>query len=129
MHPFSSFRLVLRVLAWLCVALIALLSLIPQQMEARTGLPGSIEHAIAYAGTAALLRLGYPLWPLLCSLLRSLESQILDGEDGFSIPRGQGRGSTTIATLSCKRGCAPTVRTRPSEPLCASLRRADSRYR
>ncbi len=31
-------------------------------MEVRTSLPGWIEHAIAYAGAAGLLSLGYPLW-------------------------------------------------------------------
>jgi VanZ family protein len=53
---------VLRACAWFCVALIAVLSLIPDEMEARTGLPGKVEHLISYAGTAGLLRLGYPSW-------------------------------------------------------------------
>ena len=49
-----------RVSAWICVAAIAYLSLVPHSMEIRTPLPGSVEHAIAYAGTAVLLKLGYP---------------------------------------------------------------------
>ena len=53
---------VLRALAWFCLTLIAFLSLIPREMEARTGLPGEVEHLIAYAGTAGLLRLSYPSW-------------------------------------------------------------------
>ena len=49
-----------RVSAWICVAAIAYLSLVPHSMEIRTPLPGGVEHAIAYAGTAVLLKLGYP---------------------------------------------------------------------
>ncbi len=52
----------LRAGAWVCVALIAVLSLLPHEMEARTGLAGWIEHVIAYAGTAGLFRLAYPSW-------------------------------------------------------------------
>ena len=53
---------VLRAGAWFCVALIGFLSVIPHEVEVRTGLPGGIEHVIAYAGTAGLLRLAYPSW-------------------------------------------------------------------
>jgi len=49
-----------RVSAWTCVAAMAYLSLVPHSMEIRTPLPGGVEHAIAYAGTAVLLKLGYP---------------------------------------------------------------------
>jgi VanZ family protein len=48
-----------RVSAWICVAAIAYLSLVPHSMEIRTPFPSGVEHAIAYAGTAALLKLGY----------------------------------------------------------------------
>ena len=64
-HPMSRFTpavSVLRVFAWFCVALIAVLSLIPHEMEVRTGLHGLIEHMIAYAGTAGLFRLAYLSW-------------------------------------------------------------------
>jgi VanZ family protein len=57
---------ILRPCAWSCVLLIALLSLLPtaNEMGARpgTGLPGQIEHMIAYAGTAGLFGLAYPSW-------------------------------------------------------------------
>ena len=53
---------VLRACAWFCVALIAFLSLIPREMEARSGLPGDIEHLVAYAATAGLCQLGDPSW-------------------------------------------------------------------
>jgi hypothetical protein len=62
---------VARVGAWICVAAIAYLSLVPHSMEIRTTLPGGVEHAIAYAGTAALLKLGYsrqPLWVIASAL-------------------------------------------------------------
>ena len=99
----------LRVLAWLCVALIALLSLIPQQMEARTGLPGSIEHAIAYAGTAAFLRLGYPLWPLwviagalfaYSGLLVALQAFVPGRHPGIDGALASGTGAVLGAALA-----------------------------
>lgn len=52
--------LALRIVGWLCVAVIAYLSLIPHSMEARTDLPPGVEHAIAYCGTAGLMMLAYP---------------------------------------------------------------------
>ena len=109
MRPLSSFRSVLRVLAWLCVALIALLSLIPPQMEVRTGLPGGIEHAIAYAGTAALLRLGYPLWPLwviagalfaYSGLLEALQTFVPGRHPGIDGALASGAGAVLGAALA-----------------------------
>ena len=50
----------LRLAAWGCVGLLALLSLLPGREIARTSLGGHVEHALAYAGTALLARLGYP---------------------------------------------------------------------
>jgi hypothetical protein len=50
--------LVLRCAAWLCVGLIAYLSLTPIQV--RTPAPAGVEHAIAYAGAAGLMALAYP---------------------------------------------------------------------
>jgi VanZ family protein len=49
----------LRVLTWCCVALLAVLSLLPAQDMARTGLPGRLEHFIAYAGSAAIAMTAY----------------------------------------------------------------------
>ena len=54
-------RQVLRVSAWFCVALLAYLSLIPGDLQNRTGAPGQLEHMVAYFGTAVLFTLGYPL--------------------------------------------------------------------
>jgi VanZ family protein len=58
----------LRVSAWLCVALLGVLSWLPaSKMGTRPaesiGMPGSIEHLFAYFGTAAVLTLAYPDTP------------------------------------------------------------------
>lgn len=49
----------LRLAAWGCVGLLAVLSLLPAEEMVRTSLGGHVEHAMAYAGTALLARLGY----------------------------------------------------------------------
>lgn len=48
-------RLVLRFGPWLCILAIAVLSLIPSQARPHTGLPGQLEHFLAYFLTAFLL--------------------------------------------------------------------------
>jgi len=48
-----------RVLTWCCVFLLAVLSLMPAQDMVRTGLPGELEHLVAYAGSAAIGMAGY----------------------------------------------------------------------
>jgi VanZ family protein len=49
----------LRFLTWCCVILLAVLSLLPAQEMVRTGLPGRLEHFVAYAGSAAVAMAGY----------------------------------------------------------------------
>lgn len=49
-----------RLLAWGCVGLLAVLSLLPAEEVVRTGWGGYVEHVLAYAGTALLMRLGHP---------------------------------------------------------------------
>jgi VanZ family protein len=49
----------LRVRTWCCVILLAILSLLPDQQMMRTGLPGRVEHFVAYAGSAAVAMAGY----------------------------------------------------------------------
>ena len=53
----------LRLLTWVCIILLAVLSLLPlEEIEAvRTDLPGQIEHIIAYAGSTAIAMAGYGL--------------------------------------------------------------------
>ena len=53
---------VLRLMAWCCVILLAVLSLLPAEEMVRTSLGGHVEHAVAYAGTAFLIGLSYPTW-------------------------------------------------------------------
>src|SRR5260370_42115800 len=48
-----------RLLTWCCVFLLAVLSLLPAQDMVRTGLPGELEHLVAYAGSAAIGMAGY----------------------------------------------------------------------
>jgi VanZ family protein len=56
-------RTTLRVLTWLCVVVLAVLSLTPgEEIEPlRTDLPGQVEHVIAYAGSGAIAMAGYGL--------------------------------------------------------------------
>ena len=49
----------LRFLTWCCVILLAVLSLLPAQEMVRTGLPGRLEHFVAYAGSGAVAMAGY----------------------------------------------------------------------
>ena len=49
----------LRVLTWCCVIILAVLSLLPAEQMVRTGLPGRLEHFVAYAGSAAIAVAGY----------------------------------------------------------------------
>jgi VanZ family protein len=48
-----------RVLTWYCVILLAVLALLPAQNMVRTGMPGELEHFVAYAGSAAIAIVGY----------------------------------------------------------------------
>jgi VanZ family protein len=50
-----------RILTWCCVVLLAVLSLLPAEEMMRTGLPGQLEHFVAYAGSAAIAVAGYGL--------------------------------------------------------------------
>jgi VanZ family protein len=56
-------RTSLRFLTWVCVVVLAVLSLTPLEeiQSMRTDLPGQIEHIIAYAGSAAIAMVGYGL--------------------------------------------------------------------
>jgi VanZ family protein len=58
MHT-SLITTLFRILTWSCVAVLALLSLLPAQEMVRTGFPGGLEHFVAYAGSAAIAMAGY----------------------------------------------------------------------
>ena len=49
-----------RAVGWACVVAIVVVSLVPGDARPDTGLPGQIDHIIAYCGAAGLLGLGYP---------------------------------------------------------------------
>jgi VanZ family protein len=49
----------LRYATWFCIILLAVLSLLPTEEMVRTGLPGRLEHFIAYAGSATVTTGGY----------------------------------------------------------------------
>ena len=56
MHPVQAY---FRILTWCCVLLLAVLSLLPAQDLARTGMPGEFEHVLAYAGATSIAVAGY----------------------------------------------------------------------
>jgi VanZ family protein len=69
MRPFGL-TTSLRVLTWSCIVLLAVLSLVPEQMLValslspaltlvRTLLPGPVEHFVAYAGVTAIAMAAY----------------------------------------------------------------------
>jgi VanZ family protein len=57
--PASTVMTSFRVLTWCCVILLAVLSLLPAQEMVRTGVPGQLEHLVAYAGSASVAMAGY----------------------------------------------------------------------
>lgn len=91
----------LRLLAWVCVGLLAVLSLLPAEEMVRTSLSGHVEHAMAYAGTALLLRLGYPehkVWRTALALV--LYAGMLEYLQHYS----PGRGPTVADWLASSTG-------------------------
>ncbi len=49
-----------RILAWVCIVAVALLSLTPAEQMTRTGWSGHLEHVVAYAGTALITAWAFP---------------------------------------------------------------------
>ena len=48
-----------RVLTWSCICLLAILSLLPAEEMVRTGIPGELEHFMAYAASASIAIAAY----------------------------------------------------------------------
>jgi VanZ family protein len=95
----------LRASAWFCVALIAVLSLIPHEAEVRTALPSKVEHVIAYAGTAGLLRLAYPSWAGWRTVAVLVVYGIsLEGLQGFASGRSPGIGDALASGVGAVLG-------------------------
>jgi VanZ family protein len=57
--------IVSRIAAWILVAVIAILSLVPHQLRPETGLPNNFEHAGIFAAAGAAFGLGYNRRPSL----------------------------------------------------------------
>ena len=51
--------IIYQLLAWICVSLIAVLSLVPGAERPNSSLPGQAEHFVAYAATGLFFALGY----------------------------------------------------------------------
>jgi VanZ family protein len=56
---FWLLRSVARVSALGCIVALVVLSWLPRNMEQRTGLPGQLEHVMAYAGTGFFAAFGF----------------------------------------------------------------------
>lgn len=50
---------IVKTAAWLTIVAFAVLSLVPHELRPHTGLPGPLEHLVAYAIAAGLLTFGY----------------------------------------------------------------------
>jgi VanZ family protein len=79
-------RRLVAVAGWLAVVAIAVLSLAPGDARPGTGLPGKIEHVIAYVGAGLLLGCGHRRALLTGSLL-IVYAALLEGAQAFSPAR------------------------------------------
>jgi hypothetical protein len=68
MQSGSALPMLLRTTAWGCVGIVALLALLPGDLEWRTSLPGEAEHALAFAFTGAAVSAANPNRVLWCGL-------------------------------------------------------------
>ena len=79
-----SNRRKLRAGAWFCVVLLAYLSLIPGDLQVRTGFSGLLEHLVAYLATTMLFALGYPHKRLQIGLALVAYAGLLESLQAFS---------------------------------------------
>jgi VanZ family protein len=91
-----------RVLFWLSVVAIMILSLLPGNQRPHTSAPGLAEHFAAYAAAGCLLALGYRDWRrrLLAWVGLAIASGVFEILQGF-IP---GRGPAAIDALASTGG-------------------------
>ena len=61
-----------RILGWLAVIVIIVLSVLPGEDRPHTGVSGHFEHVIAYSITAALLTFGYKGWRSAITIVSGL---------------------------------------------------------
>ena len=62
LHYLGGSKTAGRLLVTSCIVALAILSLLPSAMTARTGVGGHIEHMVAYAGTAFLAAAVFSAW-------------------------------------------------------------------
>jgi VanZ family protein len=74
----------MRVGSWFCVILLAFLSLLPSNLELRTGAPGELEHLIAYFVAAVLFGLSYPPKRILVAVTLVVIAGFLEALQVFS---------------------------------------------
>jgi VanZ family protein len=100
----SHLASIARPLAWACVVVIAVLSLVPGDARPHTGLPGRGEHFIAYAGTGLLFALGY--WELRQRMLALICLAIASG--AFEVLQNfvPGRSPSPLDALTSTCGAA-----------------------
>jgi VanZ family protein len=111
----------LQVLTWFCVVLLAVLSLLPAQEMVRTGLPGWVEHFVAYAGSAAIGMAGYGASRGAMQIIGGfwVYAGILEYLQHFSPGRHPAIGDFTVSALGalCARlGIALIRRRLPARP-------------
>ena len=99
-----------RALRWFgiaCVALIAVLSLTPASVQARSALPGPVEHVLGYAAVAAILTLGLrrTAFPWMVIVAMALFAVAVEALQFFS----PGRNPELIGAVSSTLGAGVGV--------------------
>ncbi|WP_201864514.1 VanZ family protein [Microvirga soli] len=77
-------RRTIRIGSWFCVLFLAFLSLLPSNLEIRTGAPDELEHFLAYFVAAVLFGLSYTRKPLLVAVALVSISVLLEALQAFS---------------------------------------------
>lgn len=103
---FRSKRRVFHFGAWACMALIALLSLVPGRVQLNTGAPGVVEHMLAYLGAGILLSLIYPRKRLLVLAVLVACSVLFEVVQAFVPGRFASRYDAAASTLGAILGVA-----------------------
>jgi VanZ family protein len=99
----------IRTLAWLCIGVIAVLSLLPGDERPHTGWPGQVEHFSAYAGTGFLLGIGFfDSWPMRLRMWSGLAAASLgfEGLQNFVPGRSPSLIDAAASTLGLSFGFA-----------------------
>jgi VanZ family protein len=91
-----------RILSWLCVVAIVVLSLLPGSDRPHTGATGPLEHVFAYGGTGFLFALSYH--SLRIRLLSLVTLSILSGLFEIAQHWIPGRNSQVIDVLASITG-------------------------